>query len=276
MWSASNLDCMGIDVLSFPSPYIMCDPGLCITRIELACHACRKNFIHTSHAAIEGYSMWLMITCYTLRAWYCSSWLVKPLTLKIHFGLIGKCPIRIQPCNDGRFQISASILPTVIHNRHNFVSPMKFLRNVWSDISRTGKSEEYIERLFNCIVSMCSHFRFSWCQGCIILAYSTTNHLCAFPYVFNHRCCQIPDCVQKSGRLHRHTEWEDIVPHPQGACNQIKNPSIDERRMFLSATAVDPPLLAFGFSISVHTGTWPSTSCIEDLQVDLLWRIDLH
>ena len=110
MWSASHVDSIGIHVLSFPCPDLMSDHPPCISHIELASHDLLENFIRTAHRAIKGCSMWLRILCWTPSPSHSCCWVEKPWTLQVRVALIGKSPMRIQACDDGRSRISAHIL----------------------------------------------------------------------------------------------------------------------------------------------------------------------
>ena len=50
--------------------------------------------------------------------------------------------MRIHACAVGLLRICEGILPMDMNNGHNFLSPEKFVRNVRSDVSKTGISVE--------------------------------------------------------------------------------------------------------------------------------------
>jgi len=165
--------------------------------------------VHTLNRSIKDHKIWPRTLCCTLSTSYSCSCVENPLTLGLCFGLTSYSLMRIQACDDGLLQISAGILPRLIKTGHNFLSPEKLVKKVWSDVRRTGNSKEPAGRIFYYLVSICPPLIISGTS--IILVFSTTNRLYASLYRFDSLYYQIPAWVQKPGGLHMHVTGEDIV-----------------------------------------------------------------
>ena len=209
-----------------------------------------------------------IILCYMLRASYFWSLAGKPATVLFRLGQIGRSPTRIYACNDGLFLISKWILLMLMNKGHNFLSPERFVRQVWSEVESTGTSVDPTGSVFYRLFSTCSciHRRGS------PLVSSTTNHQYACLYILGytpHRICVLE---QKPDVQHRHVAEVDTESYLRDPCNRIPYLCAGGSWLSLSSNQVDLSFHTFYFSMYTLIENGPHGCLVTDLP----WKTDQY
>ena len=101
-------------------------------------HRTSATRIINSKMLTNGANMRSMSQCCISRESYCWFWTENPLRDFVRLGPIGKRPSRIHAWLVGLFRIPEGIFPKLIKIGHNFLSPEKFVKQVWSKVIRIG------------------------------------------------------------------------------------------------------------------------------------------
>jgi hypothetical protein len=94
------------------------------------------------------------MVCCTLRASSSCCLVENPLIPLLRLGPTGSRPIRIHTHSLVLFRTWEGMLPIDMNSGHNFLSPEKFVRNVWSEVRMTGMSVQPTGRVIWGILSV--------------------------------------------------------------------------------------------------------------------------
>jgi len=212
--------------------------------------------------------MHTMILCCTLRASYSWSLTGKPPTLLFCLRPTGRRPIRIHACDDCLLRISERILPMLMNRGHTFLSPEKFVRQVWSDVKSTGIRDDPIGSLFYSLFITCSCIR----RKVSIPMSSTTNHQYACLYIRWFPPHRIRVSVQKPDVRHRHVAEADTESYLQCSWNKMHSLGVGGSRQFLWFNLAGQSFHAFYFAMYTQTENGSHRWQV----VHLTWKTDQY